>query len=74
MEGVWLDWVEGAPSEWKKDGFLNENAPIAVTCRFGQDQPICASENRIAESLSWFKERCYDKIRFVSVGLATHVR
>lgn len=74
MEKFWLDWVNDAPEEWKKDGFITEHAPIAVTSRFGQDQPICSSINRVTESLSWLNERCYQKIRFVSIGLATHVR
>lgn len=69
-----MDWVEAAPVEWKKDAFLKEHAPIAITSRFGQDQPICSSINRDTESISWLNERCYDQIRFVSVGLATHVR
>lgn len=74
MERIWQEWVEKAPEDWKKDGFIIEHAPIAVTSQFGQDQPICSSRNRVTESKSWFEERCYHKIRFVSVGLATHVR
>jgi hypothetical protein len=45
-----------------------------LTSRFGQDQPICAVRDRATEALSWLEERCYNAIRFVSIGLATHVR
>jgi hypothetical protein len=74
MEQLWLDWVNDAPPEWKSDGFLTDHAPIALTSRFGQDQPICAVRDRATEAVSWLEERCYHAIRFVSVGLATHVR
>lgn len=71
---MWTEWVENAPEEWKNDGFITEHAPIAVTSRFGQDQPICSSQERDNEAQTWLEERCYHKIRFVSVGLATHVK
>jgi hypothetical protein len=74
MEQWWLNWLDDAPPDWKSDGFLTDHAPIALTSRFGQDQPICAMRDRAAEAESWLRERCYHAIRFVSVGLATHVR
>ena len=74
IERDWARWVENAPVAWKLDGFIVDHVPITVTSRFGQDQPICAIDSRDEEANNWYKERCYHKIRFVSVGLATHVR
>ena len=74
IEMDWTEWVEEAPSAWKEDGFLLKHVPITVTSRYGQDQPICALDSRDNEARNWHEERDYRKIRFVSVGLATHVR
>lgn len=69
----WTSWVDKAPPSWKEDGFLIDHAPIAVTSRFGQNQPICQSANRHAESNDWLEERDYEKISYVNIALATHV-
>lgn len=74
IERDWTKWVEDAPAAWKEDGFLLDHIPITVASRFGQDQPICAMSSRDDEADNWNQERDYRKIRFVSVGLATHVR
>ena len=73
IESKWSAWVDASPMDWRKDGFLAGHAPIAVTSRFGQDQPICKPNNREDEAETWLRERHYDKIRFVSFALATHV-
>jgi hypothetical protein len=68
----WRDWVEAAPAAWKTDGFLVDHVPLAVTSRFGQNRSICIPQRRVPEAETWLKERRYDKIRYVTVALATH--
>jgi hypothetical protein len=74
METDWTKFVDGAPENWRQDGYLADHIPIAVTSRFGQDQPICKKDTRVQEAQTWYNERCYHMIRYVTVGLATHVR
>ncbi|KAG0698953.1 hypothetical protein DFH29DRAFT_1002413 [Suillus ampliporus] len=69
----WDDWVAAAPRSWKKDGWLLSRAPVAVACRYGQNQPI-ANSNANAhamEARNWHAERSYTHIRYVSVAIAT---
>jgi hypothetical protein len=40
IESDWDDWVAAAPRSWKEDGWLLNRVPVAVACRYGQNQPI----------------------------------
>ncbi|KAG1758543.1 hypothetical protein EDD22DRAFT_997786 [Suillus occidentalis] len=71
----WDDWVADAPRAWKLDGWLLSRAPVAITCRYGQNQPIAtATDNTHAlEAKNWHAERAYANIRYVSVAIATDI-
>lgn len=70
----WQNWVASAPNIWKDDEFLRKSMPIAVTSRYGQNQPICQAALRQQEENDWQGERRYDRLRYVTMALATHVR
>jgi hypothetical protein len=67
-------WVEGAPDNWKVDGFLENKSPIVVTSRFGQNARIAALGNEDAEANSWELERNYSKLAFMTFALATSLK
>ncbi|KAG1793563.1 hypothetical protein EV424DRAFT_1354195 [Suillus variegatus] len=71
----WDDWVAAAPRTWKQDGWLLSRAPVAVACRYGQNQPIANSNTRThaIEARNWHAERSYASIRYVSVAIATDI-
>ncbi|KAI9433362.1 hypothetical protein H4582DRAFT_2061155 [Lactarius indigo] len=70
LEG-YEEWVENAPSSWKKDGFLEKHSPIVVTSRYGQNVEIGEVGNEKVEASNWEKERDYSKVAFTTVALAT---
>lgn len=67
------DWVDCAPVHWKLDGFLQNNSPIVVTSRFGQNALIAAPGNEDKEADIWNKQRDYSKIAFLTVAIATEI-
>lgn len=67
-------WVYNAPHEWKTDGFLENNIPISIAARYGQNQPLLLSDAVTAESNNWLQERNYTKIRYMTIAIATHIR
>ncbi|KAG2738230.1 hypothetical protein P692DRAFT_20882808 [Suillus brevipes Sb2] len=71
----WDEWVADAPRTWKLDGWLLSRAPVAITCRYGQNQPIATATDQAhaLESKNWHAERSYAHIRYVSVAIATDV-
>ena len=78
MVSTWERWVDKAPIQWKEDGFLIENVPLAVSCRYGQNRLISkgmedddAWKRSMAKAFK--KERRYDMVRFVSFALATDI-
>ncbi|KAG2127667.1 hypothetical protein DEU56DRAFT_758552 [Suillus clintonianus] len=71
----WDDWVAAAPRTWKLDGWLLSHAPVAVACRYGQNQPIAnldAQANTI-EAKNWHAESSIASVRYVSVAIATDI-
>jgi hypothetical protein len=67
------DWVDGAPSHWKKDGFLRNNKPIIITSRYGQNASIAVYGNEEQEAEDWNSERNYSKIAYLTFALATSI-
>ncbi|KAG2130918.1 hypothetical protein DEU56DRAFT_914676 [Suillus clintonianus] len=71
----WEQWVADAPRSWKKDGWLLSRTPVAITCRYGQNQPIATATDQaqVLEAKNWHAERSYSNIRYISVAIATDV-
>ncbi|KAG9308132.1 hypothetical protein JVU11DRAFT_12486 [Chiua virens] len=72
----WDAWVHDAPESWKRDGFLTQNSPVALTVRYGQNQPICHShrpEHLQEESNAWDRDRDYSHLRLAAFSLAHHL-
>jgi hypothetical protein len=49
------DWVDAAPNNWKKDGFLENNSPIIITSRYGQNATIALPDNEDQEAEDWHR-------------------
>lgn len=64
--------VDKAPVSWKDDGFLIDNVPVGITCRYGQDARVCVS--RVAEVVTFEKEHCWEHVHSLDVALATDIR
>lgn len=73
MIELWPGFVGDAPDEWKSDGFLESNAPISVTSRFGQDQIICGAGTAAEEAENWFKERDWQHVAHMTFAIATDI-
>jgi hypothetical protein len=70
----WENWVNNAPNAWKQDGFLDNNSPVGVTIRYGQNQPLLVGGAFDVESTNWNNDRDYKHIRQFTFSLATHIR
>ncbi|KAG2146603.1 uncharacterized protein EDB93DRAFT_1250884 [Suillus bovinus] len=69
----WDDWVVQAPPSWKEDNFLTNNAPVGVTIRYGQNQPLLVHGALDDERRNWDNDRNYTHIRQFTFSLATHI-
>ena len=67
------NWVDGSPDTWKRDGFLQNNSPIIITSRYGQNATIALLDNEDQEAEDWHHERDYSKIAFLTFALATSI-
>ena len=74
MKNQWSHFVDASPQSWKDDVFFRDHAPITVTCRYGQNQPICKPGEENVEMEAFKNERLYRRVRFVTFALATHLR
>ena len=66
-------WVNNAPPSWKEDHFLQNNSPILITSRYGQNASIVLPGNNSDEALAWNRERDYSKVAFLTFALATSI-
>ncbi|KAH9022649.1 hypothetical protein EDB85DRAFT_1895171 [Lactarius pseudohatsudake] len=66
-------WVDDAPPAWKADGFLQNNSPIVVTSRYGQNTAVVVPGNEQEEAATWDSERDYSKIAYLTFALATSI-
>lgn len=71
---LWQPWVQDAPASWKRDGFLEHNAPVGITMRYGQNQHIRVTNSTDIEHANWQDDRDYTHIYQLSFSLATHLR
>ncbi|KAG2737670.1 hypothetical protein P692DRAFT_20883334, partial [Suillus brevipes Sb2] len=69
----WRNWVDRAPVAWKQDGFLQNNSPVGVTIRYGQNQPLRVNGAFDVEGTNWENDRDYKHIRQFTFSLATHI-
>lgn len=68
-------WVAAAPDDWKSDDFLTGRVPVAVTSRYGQNQPLgMLNTDETEEGDNWEHDRQFSHIRYISIALATHLR
>jgi hypothetical protein len=67
------EWVNQAPESWRVDGFLEDNSPIVVTSRFGQNARIAVPGNEAEEADAWQSERDYSKFAFLTVAIANSI-
>lgn len=65
------DWANKAPAEWTADSFLQNNKPIVVTSRYGQDARFAVPGHEEREAQEWENRRDYSKIAFLTVAIAT---
>jgi hypothetical protein len=68
-------WISNAPEEYRYDGWFSGRKPIAITSRYGQNQPIgLETEIEEEESNNWDTQRDWSKLKYVTVAIATHLR
>lgn len=65
-------WVQSAPASYKQDSFLQDRYPVAITSRYGQNQEL--GLNIEEEIVNWDRDRNFERIRYVTVAIATHLR
>jgi len=73
IEGQYHDFVRDAPADWKDDSFLNDNVPITISVRYGQNQDICGQGTEEEETYHWHRLHQYRHIRTMAIALATHI-
>ncbi|KAG9311945.1 hypothetical protein JVU11DRAFT_8206 [Chiua virens] len=69
----WDAWLEEAPDAWKRDGFLTNNSPVAITIRYGQNQEILLPNLASTERRNFHKDRDYSFIKSFTFSIATHI-
>jgi hypothetical protein len=74
LQETYDDWVEDAPDTWKEDGFLTDRFPISVTSEYGQNQEFGDRTTLGVDKLNWKKDRDWEKIGYLTLALATHLR
>ncbi|KAG6369980.1 hypothetical protein JVT61DRAFT_12616 [Boletus reticuloceps] len=73
---AWSDWVNNAPQEWKEDGFLVNNTPVAITLHYGQNQMLrqrLDDDSMNQERHNWELDHDYTNILTFTFSLASHV-
>ncbi|KAI5984895.1 hypothetical protein EDD15DRAFT_2201020 [Pisolithus albus] len=71
---LWKNWVRQAPELWKRDQFLLDNYPVALTMRYGQNQDLRRSSNSTqVERENWNKDHDYEHVMLFSFSLASHI-
>jgi hypothetical protein len=69
------NWVREAPEEYREDSFLEDRYPVAVTSRYGQNQELgLQTDDMEEEGINWNRDRQFNRIRYMSVAIATHLR
>ncbi|KAF8432920.1 hypothetical protein L210DRAFT_3650025 [Boletus edulis BED1] len=76
LRDSWPAWVQRAPDSWKTDSFLINNSPVALTVRYGQNQPIYSASDdmlRAAIRQSWERDHDLTHVRSLSFSIAHHL-
>ncbi|KAI5981073.1 hypothetical protein EDD15DRAFT_2380428 [Pisolithus albus] len=74
FRNLWKNWVRQAPELWKRDQFLLDNYPVALTMRYGQNQDLRRSSNSTqVERENWNKDHDYEHVMLFSFSLASHI-
>ena len=69
------NWISDAPEEYLSDMWFRSRIPVAVTSRYGQNQPIgLETMNDDEESYTWDTLRDWSRLKYVTVAVATHLR
>jgi hypothetical protein len=69
------DWVANAPESYTSDGFFTGRRPVAITSRYGQNQPIGQSDDdHEIEDRNWEEARRWGEISHVTIAVATHIQ
>ncbi|KAG6370252.1 hypothetical protein JVT61DRAFT_12196 [Boletus reticuloceps] len=69
----WEDWIEHAPDSWKRDRFLTNNTPVAISMKYGQNQQVVRPDMTTIEARNWKRDRDYAHIKLFRFSIATHV-
>jgi len=70
----WEQWLDARALN--TDPFLMTRTPVAVSLRYGQNIAVCTSgnpEERALEAEEWHAQRIWNRLRFFTFALATHV-
>jgi hypothetical protein len=75
MQTTYDQWITDAPASYRSDGFFTGRRPVAVTSRYGQNQPFGGlQDNAEVEDRNWDGDRPWHQISHVTAALATHIR
>jgi len=74
MRNRYEEWLAAAPDTYKEDGFFQGRRPVAVTSRYGQNQPIGSGNDAETEDRNWEHDRLWSEISHVTVAVATHIQ
>ncbi|KAF8546139.1 hypothetical protein OG21DRAFT_1528025 [Imleria badia] len=68
--------MESGVTGWEDILFLKENVPIAISVRYGQNQPVCKlpAQNRAEEVEHCHRIHMYTHMRAFTFALATHIQ
>ena len=70
----WRKFVREAPREWNTLGILTTHLPIFIQISYGQDMELDVSGDSSVTEEYFTNAYRWEKLRYVSFALATHVR
>lgn len=68
MQDEYQDWVDNAPDDWRE--YLDEVAPIFITCRYGQDEELGLNDR---SRDNWDEMRDFSQIYSMSFAIANSI-
>jgi hypothetical protein len=75
LQSSYNDFIYGAPSSWRADGWLESVQPLVFVCAYGQNQALhTKGAEMIAARQHFAKERRWDAMWLISFAIASHVR
>lgn len=70
----WGEWIQHAPDSWKRDGYLTNNTPVAISMKYGQNQQVVRPDMTTIEARNWQRDRDYTHIKLFRFSIATHMK